>query len=105
MMYGGFGLPNAPDVVGELGSSFFNFSWAIALFSHPQWMGTRLDGMIVLQNQQPIFDKTWTQAARKNWKIITKSLHDYLRLDNLVSGPLDLVIPKQVQQTRAENQI
>jgi hypothetical protein len=46
MTYGGFRLPNAPDVVGELGSSFFNFSRAIALFSHPQRMGTRLCGVV-----------------------------------------------------------
>jgi hypothetical protein len=62
-------------------------------------------GAIALQNRQLTFDRSWTQAARKNWKVITALLQDHLRLDDMVSGPLDLAIPRQIQQMNAEYQI
>ena len=62
-------------------------------------------GIIAVQNWQITFDKTWTQAGCKNWTTITNLLGEHLRLNDLVSGPLDLAIPRQTQQTIAENQI
>ena len=62
-------------------------------------------GAITLQSWQLTFDRSWTQAACKNWKVITALLQDYLQLNDMVSGPLDLVIPRQNWQTNAENQI
>ena len=62
-------------------------------------------GTITLRNRQLTFDRTWTQAARKNWNIVTDLLHEHLQLDDLVSGPLELAIPRETRQTRAENQI
>ena len=62
-------------------------------------------GTITLQSRQLTFDKHWTQAARKNWKTVTTLLRDHLQLDDMVTGPLDLAIPRQIRQTKAENQI
>ena len=62
-------------------------------------------GAIALQSRQLTFDRSWIQTARKNWKVVTALLRDHLRLDNMVSGPLDLAIPRQTRQTNAENQI
>jgi hypothetical protein len=62
-------------------------------------------GAITLQSRQLTFDRSWTQAARKNWKVVAVLLRDHLRLDDMVSGPLDLAIPRQNRQTNAENQI
>ena len=62
-------------------------------------------GAIALQSRQLTFDRSWIQTAHKNWKVVTALLRDHLRLDDMVSGPLDLAIPRQTRQTNAENQI
>ncbi|KDR77658.1 hypothetical protein GALMADRAFT_119768 [Galerina marginata CBS 339.88] len=63
------------------------------------------DGTIALQSRQVTFDRTWTQAARKNWNFVANALHQNLHLDDLINGPVDLAIPRLTRQTRAENQI
>ena len=63
------------------------------------------DGTILLQSWQLMFDRSWTQATRKNWKTVTTLLRDHLQIDDMISRPLDLAIPRQTRQMNAENQI
>jgi hypothetical protein len=61
------------------------------------------DGRITLKANARVFNKSWSQAARRNWRDVSQLLNEHLQIDDLVSGPLDLAIPKPTQQLRVEN--
>ena len=60
------------------------------------------DGTITIHPNNQVFDKSWTQAARRNWTNITKTIHDHIHIDDLLNGHTDLAIPKDIRQARAE---
>ena len=61
------------------------------------------DGRITLKAKAQLFSKSWSQAASRNWKVVSQHLDEHLQIDDLISGPLDLAIPKPIQQLRVEN--
>ena len=54
---------------------------------------------------QPLFDRSWTYAARQNWIKLYDALHGHALIDHLVHGSLDLAIPRQLLRERAEHLI
>ena len=60
---------------------------------------------IVMHLVQPHIDRSWSTAARQNWNKLFNALHDQLRIDDVLYGPLDLAFPRQVRIQYAENLI
>jgi len=63
------------------------------------------DGTITVHAHKQVFDKSWTQPARKNWANITKTLHDHLHINDILCGTTELAIPRPIRQDQAENYI
>ena len=69
-----------------------------------EWM-TNNCGHIVVHLSEPPFDKSWSHAARQNWKKLSLAIHDQLRIDDVLPGPPDLAVPRQTHMERAERLI
>ena len=63
------------------------------------------NGTITIHPQRQIFDKSWTQPARRNWTTITKTLKDHLDMDDLLCGTTELAIPRHIRQHKSEELI
>jgi hypothetical protein len=63
------------------------------------------DGSVTIHKHGVVFDRSWTAPARKNWDVITNTLREHLRIEDLLSGPTELAIPKCMRQKRAEDYI
>ena len=62
-------------------------------------------GNIVMHLVQLHIDRSWSAAAHQNWNKLFNALHDQLHIEDVLYGPLDLAIPRQVRSWRAENLI
>lgn len=63
------------------------------------------EGNIFANVTQPTYDKSWSLAACQNWTKLAEALHQQIRLDDMISGPIDLAIPKEIRQDLAERLI
>ena len=63
------------------------------------------DGSVTIHPQGQIFDKSWTQPARRNWTTITKTLQDHLDIDDLLCGATELAKPRHIRQHKSEELI
>ena len=55
-----------------------------------------LEGHIGITSCSPSFDKTWSTAAKANWTRLMSALCHKLQIDDLVSGPADLALPREL---------
>ena len=69
-----------------------------------KWM-IDASGNIFTHLQQPLFDKSWSTAARQNWIRLFDTIHDKMRIDDILSGPVDLIIPHHISKDNAERLI
>jgi len=60
-------------------------------------------GEVLISEREQRFDRTWSLAARRNWTALTNAFWDDLTLSHLVNGPLELTVPRAVQESQAKN--
>lgn len=61
-----------------------------------------MEGRISVTSHSPSFDRTWSSAAKANWNRLTHALRHRLQIDDLVFGPVDLALPRELRERRAE---
>ena len=61
-----------------------------------------LDGRISLTACPHVLDKTWSTAAKSIWRRIVHVLGEKIHIDDLVIGPVDLVLPQHLCEHWAE---
>jgi len=62
-------------------------------------------GNIFAHLTRPNLDKSWSAAAQRNWEKLNATIHDRIRIDDIVSGPVELTIPLNTRKRKAENLI
>lgn len=62
-------------------------------------------GNIFVHLLQARFDNSWSTAAQKNWTKLYDAIHGKMRIDDVLSGPVDLVLPRHVRKENAERRI
>lgn len=53
----------------------------------------------------PIFDNSWTVAARRNWAKLYDTIHGKMRIDDVLSGPAILTVPRHIRKDNTERLI
>lgn len=62
-------------------------------------------GKIVLHLVPTPFDKSWSAAARLNWGKLVDAVHGQMSIDDVLPGPTDLTIPRDLRRDIAERLI
>ncbi len=62
-------------------------------------------GNILTHLSQPPFDNSWSAAARNNWTKLSNAIHDKMRIDDVLSGPANLTVPRRIRKENAEHLI
>ena len=63
------------------------------------------NGRIGITTHPRDLDKSWSSAAKANWARLTNALHHGLQIDDLVFGPVDLALPRELRECWAEKLI
>ena len=59
-------------------------------------------GKIVFNLVPICFDKSWSTAARMNWKKLADAVHGQMSIDDVLPGPADLTIPRNLRKDITE---
>ena len=62
-------------------------------------------GKIVLRLVPTPSDKSWSAAARLNWEKLANAVHGQMSIDDVLPGPADLTIPREIRRDIAERLI
>jgi len=69
-----------------------------------KWMIDRY-GTIFTHIIQSLFDNSWSVAARNNWTKFSDAIHNKMRINDVLSGPADLILPRHIRKENAEHHI
>ncbi len=60
-------------------------------------------GNIVTCLRQPLFEKSWSKAAHQNWIRLSDAIQGKMRIDDILSGPVDLIVPCHIRKENVEH--